>query len=102
MTVTELVEEYLKIHQAAPSTIEKLCWLLSKATAVLAGLFMIIALALAILGQRGPGSIVSGAAPPPPARAPQVPATPPASAPVNTTAPTNPATPPKTPETPPK
>src|SRR4030081_2669220 len=52
---------------------------LSKATAVLAGLFMIIALALAIIGQRGPGSIVSGAAPPPPARAPQVPATPPVS-----------------------
>ena len=35
MTVRELVEEYLKIHQAAPSTIEKLRWLLSKATAVL-------------------------------------------------------------------
>jgi hypothetical protein len=34
MTVTELVEEYLKVHQAAPSTIEKLRWLLSKATAV--------------------------------------------------------------------
>jgi hypothetical protein len=34
MSVTELVEEYLKIHQAAPSTIEKLRWLLSKATAV--------------------------------------------------------------------
>jgi integrase len=28
-----LVTEYLKIHQAAPSTIEKLRWLLSKATA---------------------------------------------------------------------
>src|SRR4029077_15025482 len=56
---------------------------LSKATAILAGVFLIIALALAIIGQRGPGSIVSGAAPPPPARAPQVPATPPA----NTTAP---------------
>jgi hypothetical protein len=37
MTVTELVEEYLKIHQAAPSTIEKLRWLLSKATAVFGG-----------------------------------------------------------------
>jgi hypothetical protein len=34
MTVTEFVEEYLKVHQAAPSTIEKLRWLLSKATAV--------------------------------------------------------------------
>jgi integrase len=33
MTLTELVEEYLKLHQAAPSTIEKLRWLLSKATA---------------------------------------------------------------------
>ncbi len=33
MTVTELVEEYLNVHQAAPSTIEKLRWLLSKATA---------------------------------------------------------------------
>jgi hypothetical protein len=32
MTVTALVDEYLKIHQAAPSTIEKLRWLLSKAT----------------------------------------------------------------------
>jgi preprotein translocase subunit SecG len=37
--------------------------LLSKATAVLAVLFMLGALALAIMGQRGPGSIVSGAAP---------------------------------------
>jgi integrase len=34
MTVRELVEEYLKIHQTASSTIEKLRWLLSKATAV--------------------------------------------------------------------
>jgi integrase len=34
MTLTELVEEYLTIHQAAPSTIEKLRWLLSKATTV--------------------------------------------------------------------
>ena len=33
LTVAELVDEYLKIHQAAPSTIEKLRWLLSKATA---------------------------------------------------------------------
>jgi integrase len=33
LTLAELVEEYLKIHQAAPSTIEKLRWLLSKATA---------------------------------------------------------------------
>jgi integrase len=33
MTLTELVEKYLEVHQAAPSTIEKLRWLLSKATA---------------------------------------------------------------------
>ena len=38
---------------------------LSKATAVLAVLFMLGALALAIIGQRGPGSIISGSAPPP-------------------------------------
>src|SRR5437867_11722759 len=37
---------------------------LSKATAVLAALFMVGALVLAILGQRGPGSIISGSAPP--------------------------------------
>ena len=33
---------------------------LSKATAVLAALFIVVALALAIVGERGPGSIVSG------------------------------------------
>src|SRR3954454_10149058 len=38
---------------------------LSKATAVLAALFMIGARALAIIGQRGPGSVVSGSAAPP-------------------------------------
>src|SRR5438874_6816303 len=37
---------------------------LSKATAVLAALFMIGAMALAIIGQRGPGSVVSGSAAP--------------------------------------
>src|SRR5881275_3256147 len=39
---------------------------LSKATTVLAVLFMLGALALAIIGQRGPGSIVSGAPAPAP------------------------------------
>src|ERR1700686_703581 len=39
---------------------------LSKATAILAVLFMVGALALAIIGQRGPGTVVSGAAPPAP------------------------------------
>jgi preprotein translocase subunit SecG len=33
---------------------------LSKATAVLAALFMVGAMALAIMGQRGPGSVVTG------------------------------------------
>src|SRR2546427_11205421 len=43
---------------------------LSKATTVLAVLFMLGALALAIMGPRGPGSIVSGAGPPPPSSLP--------------------------------
>jgi hypothetical protein len=33
MTVAELVEQYLRVHQAAPATIQKLRWLLTKATA---------------------------------------------------------------------
>jgi integrase len=33
ITLTELVEEYLNVHQAAPATLEKLRWLLAKATA---------------------------------------------------------------------
>ena len=61
---------------------------LSKATAILAVLFMVGALALAIMGQRGPGSLVSGA----PAPKPAAPAT----------APTTPATPPAAPAQPPK
>jgi preprotein translocase subunit SecG len=49
---------------------------LSKATAVLAVLFMLGALALSIIGQRGPGSLMTGtAAPPAPKQAaPVVPA----------------------------
>ena len=53
---------------------------LSKATAILAVLFMVGALALAIMGQRGPGSLVSGAPgpkPAAPATAPKTPAAPP-------------------------
>jgi len=49
---------------------------LSKITAGAAALFMVLALALSILGQRGPGSVVSGTpAPKPPASTP-APATP--------------------------
>jgi integrase len=33
MTLAELVEQYLAVHQAAPATIDKLRWLLAKATA---------------------------------------------------------------------
>ena len=54
---------------------------LSKATTILAVLFMLGALALAIMGQRGPGSLMSGAAAPAaPRPAPTAPAptTPPA------------------------
>lgn len=47
--------------------------LLTKATTVLAVLFMLGAVALAVLGQRGPRSLLSGAAPPPPASAPAAP-----------------------------
>src|SRR5581483_3452690 len=52
---------------------------LSKATAILAVLFMLGALALALMGQRGPGSIMSGTrapAAPRPAPAQPAPATP--------------------------
>ena len=35
LTLAELVAEYLEVHQAAPATIEKLRWLLAKATDVL-------------------------------------------------------------------
>ena len=54
---------------------------LSKATAVLAALFMLGAMALAIMGQRGPGSVVSGAPAPAPVKAP-APATTPAKPPL--------------------
>src|SRR6476660_3191438 len=52
---------------------------LSKATSLLAALFMIGAMALAIIGQRGPGSVVSGTSAPrsaAPAPAPATPQTP--------------------------
>jgi preprotein translocase subunit SecG len=53
--------------------------LLTKATSVAAVLFMLFALALSIIGQRGSGSVVSGTPAPPPAAAPK-PITPPAPA----------------------
>jgi preprotein translocase subunit SecG len=54
---------------------------LSKATAILAVLFMVGALALAIMGQRGPGSLLSGAPGPKPATPATAPNTPPATPP---------------------
>ena len=59
---------------------------LSKATWVLAVLFMLGALALAIMGERGPGSLMSGTRSAAPAPRPAAPAAP---------APTTPQTPPK-------
>ena len=59
--------------------------LLTRATSVLAGLFVVGALVLTVWGTRGPGSVVGGIDGPPP----------PAPAPVNATpAPAAPATPP--------
>src|SRR2546426_2074383 len=60
---------------------------LSKATAVMAVLFMIGAMALAIMGQRGPGSVVSGTTPRAPVSAPAAPAK---TAPVKTPPPATP------------
>jgi preprotein translocase subunit SecG len=72
--------------------------LLTKMTTVFAVLFMLGALALAIIGQRGPSSIVGGtAAPPAPATpAAQRPASAPAQQP--TTPPAAPAQPPTAPK----
>ncbi len=47
---------------------------LSKATAILAALFMLSALGLAIIGQRGPGSLMSGAPAPITSSKPAIPA----------------------------
>jgi preprotein translocase subunit SecG len=75
---------------------------LTKATSVAAVLFMLFALALSIIGQRGTGSVVSGTPAPPPAAKPltpprsTAPATPSAAptTPPATSAPASPATPP--------
>src|SRR6478735_1600399 len=60
--------------------------LLTKATSIFAALFMILALALSIIGQRGTSSVVSGTPAPPPAAAPKqtLPAPGPASTPAAT------------------
>jgi preprotein translocase subunit SecG len=75
--------------------------LLTRATSVLAGLFVILAMVLTVWGQRGPGSVVGGIAPPPTPVAAPAPTNPsPATttpAPAATTPPPAPATPPATP-----
>ena len=66
--------------------------LLTKATSIAAALFMILALTLSIIGQRGTSSVVSGTPAPPPAAKPAaLPAPGPAAAP--TTAPATTPTP---------
>lgn len=60
--------------------------LLSKLTTACAVLFMVGSLVLAVMGQRGPGSVVSGSAPPPTA-------TPAATTPAPAAAPTTPESP---------
>jgi preprotein translocase subunit SecG len=62
--------------------------LLTRATSVLAALFVIGALTLTVWGTRGPGSVVGGIEGPPPAPAPAVPT------PANATPTPAPATPP--------
>src|SRR3954449_4711385 len=47
--------------------------LLTKMTTGLAILFMLGALSLALVGERGPGSIMTGSAPPPPSSLPKSP-----------------------------
>ena len=63
--------------------------LLTKATSIAAALFMILALALSIYGQRGASSVVSGTPAPPPAAKPAapLPAPKPAAAPSTAPAP---------------
>ena len=61
--------------------------LLTKATSIAAALFMILALALSIIGQRGTSSVVSGTPAPPPAAKP-APLSAPAPAAAPSTAPT--------------
>ena len=53
MTLAELVEQYLEVHQAAPVTIEKLRWLLDKATATFGGTRLVDLRAEEICAWRG-------------------------------------------------
>ena len=70
--------------------------LLTRATSVLAALFVVVAMALTVWGQRGPGSVVGGM-PAPPAPAATTPAPAPASTPAPATSTPSPAAAPTTP-----
>ena len=59
--------------------------LLTRATSVLAGLFVLLSLILTTWGQRGPGSVVGGVAAPAPPPAAALPAPTPTPAPATTT-----------------
>jgi preprotein translocase subunit SecG len=63
--------------------------LLTRATAVLAGLFVVGAIVLSVFGQRGPGSVVGGIDGPAPAPAPVATPAPPAAPATTTPAPGN-------------
>jgi preprotein translocase subunit SecG len=77
--------------------------LLTKMTTVCAVLFMVGALVLAIIAQRGPGSLVSGtAAPPPAAQKPATPGAPTATTPAPASTPAAPAQAPAGTPTPPQ
>ena len=72
---------------------------LTKASSVLGVLFMLGAIALGIIGQRGPSSLMGGLKAPAPRQAPApVPAQPPASAPAQQQAPAPTPAPEKAPE----
>jgi preprotein translocase subunit SecG len=75
--------------------------LLTRVTTVTAALFMVLALTLSALGQRGPSSVVSGAPAPKPVATKPAPVTPPPATPAPATTPTQaPATPQSAPEQP--
>jgi preprotein translocase subunit SecG len=76
--------------------------LLTRATSILAGLFVVLSLVLTTWGQRGPGSVVGGVAAPAPPPAAALPAPTPAPAPAPaTTTPAPEATPAQPATTPP-
>ena len=74
--------------------------LLTRATSVLAALFVIVAMVLTVWGQRGPGSVVSGTAAPPAATTPAPATTPATTTPAPAAPPASPATTPSGNKTP--